>query len=88
MTYLHRNRFSRDVPAIVLRVSNDLIHWSEPENLFTYYDYYLLYGGFMHEKLASADDSKMYLMLSQWVSPRAEDHGYNVKLMELTLHDD
>lgn len=88
MTYLHVNDKDKVHSGIVLRVSDDLIHWSEQELLLTYYDYNLLYGGFMHEKLSSVDGTKMYMMLSQWVSPRSEDHGYNVKLMELTLNDD
>lgn len=88
MTYLQANDQDKAHCGIVLRASDDLIHWSDAELLLTYYDYFLLYGGFMHEKLSSADGSKMYMMLSQWVSPRAEDHGYNVKLMELSLNDD
>ena len=85
MTYLTDKLASRDTPGIVLRVSDDLIEWSQPELLITYFDYYKLYGGFMHRKLVSPDGSKMYMLLSQWVSPRKRDHGYNVKLMEITL---
>lgn len=85
MTYLSDKLASRDTPGIVLRVSDNLVDWSEGELLLTYYDYYKLYGGFMHRKLASADGKKMYMLLSQWTSPRKRDHGYNVKLMEITL---
>lgn len=85
MTYLSDKLRSRETPGIVMRVSDNLTEWSEAELVLSYYDYYKLYGGFMHERLASDGGKKMYMLLSQWTSPRKRDHGYNVKLMEITL---
>lgn len=58
MTYLSDKLRSRETPGIVMRVSDNLTEWNEAELVLSYYDYYKLYGGFMHERLASDGGKK------------------------------
>lgn len=85
LTYLSGPDYSRVAPGIKMQTSDDLIHWDEGEIIIDYFHYYKLYGAFTHDLLQSEDGKKLCFIMSQWISPKKEDYGYNSKVMEITF---
>jgi len=83
MVYLWSKMDSRISNGIFMRLSDDLIHWSDQEMVLSFYEYYKTYGPMVHDLLESKDGKIKYLLVSQWLSTREEDYGYNPKVLEI-----
>lgn len=83
MTYLWAARDKRISDGIFMRLSDDLIHWSDQEGILSFYHYYKTYGPMTHDLLETKDGKIKYLIVSQWLSPREDDYGYNPKVLAI-----
>jgi len=78
MSYYSNNK-------IIMRTSDDLIHWSELETITTSTEYIQLYGGFAHELYMEDDGKVMYFFISQYVNDTLGEEGYNVRILKVTF---
>lgn len=83
LTYLWSKQDNRISNGLFMRLSDDLIHWSEQESVLPFNFYYKTYAPLTHDLLESEDGKIKYMIISQWLSPREDDYGYNPKVMEI-----
>jgi hypothetical protein len=83
MTYLWSPLHPRISNGIFMRLSDDLMHWSEHEGILPFNFYYKTYAPLTHDLLETKDGKIKYMIVSQWISPREDDYGYNPKVMAI-----
>ena len=71
--------------AVLMNLSDDLIHWSKAYTVITSKEVRQLYGGFMHAKYMENDGKTVYFFLSEYKDTTNADNenGYNVKVMKM-----
>ena len=70
MTYLWSPLHPRISNGIFMRLSDDLMHWSEHEGILPFNFYYKTYAPLTHDLLETKDGKIKYMIVSQWISPR------------------
>ena len=70
---------------IIMRLSDDLISWSDYEVITTANEFIQLYGGFSHELYMEENGKIMYFIISQYENESLGNEGYNVRLLKVTF---